>query len=194
VVHREDSAPGLDVPLPLSAWLTEVDEADDSERVRVPAVGRDLLPWNEADAVLLAHGWQVCVVTGGVVVRHRERVEAAADRQGRQLLDAERAVRVDGVCVEVGGQPPHPVDVRHGAARRALRHRRDRRLRIALRRDLTRSGRPNVQPVVDAGRRDAVQADQHPPMTRSHGHGEIAGGRPLLADDEVVSRATGQPT
>ena len=101
-----------------------------------------------------------------VVVGHRERVEPAAHRQRGELLDAERAVGVDRVRVEVRRQPAHPVDVREGPARSALGHRWRRGLGVTLGRHLGGGGRPDGQPVVDSGRRDPVQPDEHPPRPR----------------------------
>ena len=166
VVHRQDSATGLDVALPLRTGVAEVDEPDVSQRVRVPSVGRDLLPGDQPDAVALPHRGQVCVMAGRVVVGHRQRVETTAHRQGGELLDPEGAVRVERVGVEVGGQPPHPVDVRELPARPAFGQRWRLGLSIPLRRHLCGGGRPDGQPVVDPRWRDPVQPDQHLPRPR----------------------------
>jgi hypothetical protein len=185
VVDRQQAAAPRRLRHPAVRRFAEVDPADVAERVGVAVGGRHLLPWQQREAVARAGRGQELVVAHRVVVGDGQEVQAVGRRQRGQFVDAQRAVGVRGVRMQVTGQPAQPVGARQHAPGPSFGHGdRDGR------RHLDCLGR-HRKLVVDAGRSQPMQSDDHLPLPRRQPAVDVPGGGRRRPDQHLLAGAAG---
>ena len=187
MIDRQQPAAGLGLGQPVVGVAAEVDPADLTQRVGVPAVGGHLLARQQRDAVPAGRPGQFGVLADRVVIGDSQEVQAALGGQRGQFRYGQPSVGVHGVRVQVARQPLPAGTGRQVPLRRPLPGRRRGR---GSGRQQARGVRRGLRgyPVAHAVRRDAVHADHHLPDPGLELARQVSGCGPVRGDDERPAR------